>query len=55
MTCKVYKLESAKLLENRCSLKFFKKNKTKNESRDMKIDETVTIIKNSLKTISNDR
>ena len=27
----------------------------KNESRDMKIDEAVSIIKNSLKTISNDR
>ena len=27
----------------------------KNESRDMKIDEDVSIIKNSLKTISNDR
>ena len=27
----------------------------KNEPRDMKIDEAVSIIKNSLKTISNDR
>lgn len=27
----------------------------KNESRDMKIDEAFSIIKNSLKTISNDR
>jgi len=55
MTCKAYKSESAKLLENRGSLRFVEKNKTKNESSDMKIDEAVSIIKNSLKTISNDR